>query len=311
MSSGLLALLDDVALIAKTAAASVDDVAGMTAKAGTKAAGVVIDDAAVTPRYVMGFSPARELPIVWKIARGSFFNKLVLILPAALILSQFAPWAITPVLMCGGLFLCFEGAEKVLELVHPHKEDASAPAAAPKGGADLERVRVRSAIQTDLILSAEIMAIALSSLPESPLWEQAVVLAVVGVAITAGVYGAVALIVKADDIGLALAENSGSGPMRGFGRWLVRAMPWVLFALSKIGMVAMLWVGGGILLHGAEELGLHAPADWVHHLQEVAGHALPVLGWLAAAAVSALLGLAVGFLLLPLGHLAMRLRGGH
>ncbi|WP_138469779.1 DUF808 domain-containing protein [Poseidonocella sp. HB161398] len=309
MSSGLLALLDDVALIAKTAAASVDDVAGMTAKAGSKAAGVVIDDAAVAPRFVMGFSPAREIPIVWKIAKGSVFNKLVILLPGALLLSQFAPWAITPILMAGGLFLCFEGAEKVLEMIRPHKEDASAPGVAP--GADLEKVRVNSAIKTDLILSAEIMAISLSSLPDSPLWEQAIVLAAVGIAITAGVYGAVALIVKADDIGLHLAENSGSQAVQRFGRWLVRAMPWVLFALAKIGMVAMLWVGGGILLHGSEELGLHAPAEMVHHLQEAAGHAVPFIGWLAAAAASSVLGLAIGFCLVPLGHLVARLRGGH
>ncbi|WP_172327828.1 DUF808 domain-containing protein [Mangrovicoccus sp. HB161399] len=308
MSSGLLALLDDVALIAKTAAASVDDVAGMTAKAGSKAAGVVIDDAAVTPRYVLGFSPAREIPIVWKIAKGSIFNKLVILLPGALILSQFAPWAITPILMAGGLFLCFEGAEKVIELFRPHEEDGGE---VPEPGTDLEKTRVNSAIKTDLILSAEIMAISLSSLPESPLWEQAVVLAAVGVAITAGVYGAVALIVKADDIGLHLAENSGSGAVKVFGRGLVRSMPWVLFALAKIGMVAMLWVGGGILLHGSEELGLHAPAELVHHLSEAAGHAVPFVGWLATAVGSAVLGLAVGFCLVPLGHLVSRLRGSH
>ncbi|WP_108263220.1 DUF808 domain-containing protein [Mangrovicoccus ximenensis] len=308
MSSGLLALLDDVALIAKTAAASVDDVAGMTAKAGSKAAGVVIDDAAVTPRYVMGFSPTREIPIVWKIAKGSIFNKLVILLPGALILSQFAPWAITPILMAGGLFLCFEGAEKVMELFGP-KEKAEEEL--PEPGTDLEKTRVASAIKTDLILSAEIMAIALSSLPDSPLWEQAVVLAAVGVAITAGVYGAVALIVKADDIGLHLSENSRSGAVKAFGRGLVRAMPWVLFALAKIGMVAMLWVGGGILLHGTEELGWHGPAGIVHHLQEGIGHAVPFFGWLAGAVASSAIGLAVGFCLVPLGHAVARLRGGH
>lgn len=303
MSSGLLALLDDVALIAKTASASVDDVAAMSAKAGSKAAGVVIDDAAVTPRYVLGFSPARELPIVWKIARGSIFNKLVIILPVALILSAIAPWAITPILMLGGLFLCFEGAEKVLELVHGHEEpegvaaepDPDAPGGSPAKPIKLEEARVKSAIRTDLILSAEIMAITLSAIPESPVWEQAVVLALVGVAITAGVYGAVALIVKADDIGLAMSETPEDRPLagvrRGFGHGLVRAMPWVLFALAKIGMVAMLWVGGGILIHGVEELGWHAPADALHHLAEALGG---VLGWLAGAVLSTLAGLLVG-----------------
>ena len=305
MSSGLLALLDDVALIAKTAAASADDVAALTAKAGSKAAGVVIDDAAVTPRYVMGFSPAREIPIVLKIARGSLFNKLVILLPGALLLSQFAPWAITPLLMAGGLFLCFEGAEKVLEIVHPHKTDASDPTVEP--GTDLEQVRVRSAIKTDLILSAEIMAIALATLPDSPLWEKAVVLAAVGIAITVGVYGAVALIVKADDAGLHLAREGRSGLLRGFGRGLVRAMPWVLFALSKVGMVAMLWVGGGILIHGAEELGWHAPAEWLHHVSALGGHGAGA--WAVGALVSSVIGLALGLAMVPVAHRIASLRG--
>lgn len=316
MSSGLIALLDDVALIAKTASASVDDVAAMSAKAGSKAAGVVIDDAAVTPRYVMGFSPARELPIVMKIARGSLFNKLVILLPAALLLSQFAPWAIPPLLMCGGLFLCFEGAEKVMELFH-HADPEPAGIAAvsdpqdPAGTAakpvDLEDVRVASAVRTDLILSAEIMAITLAALPmDSPLWERGLVLALVAVAITVGVYGAVALIVKADDIGLAMARGRRISPLSGgrqaLGRGIVKAMPWVLFALSKIGMVAMLWVGGGILLHGAEVLGWHAPADAAHHLAHVLGGGMAAAEWVAGALISAALGLLVGLGLVPLVH---------
>lgn len=305
MSSGLLALLDDVALIAKTASSSLDDVAAMSAKAGTKAAGVVIDDAAVTPRYVMGFSPAREIPIVMKIARGSLFNKLVILLPGALVLSFFAPWAITPILMLGGLFLCFEGAEKVLELfgaahgAHGGDDHPTADSSPVNQPVSLEETRVRSAVRTDLILSAEIMAIALSTLPESPLWEQAVVLAFVGIAITIAVYGAVALIVKADDFGLALAERDGAGIVsRGFGRGLVKAMPGVLFLLSKIGMLAMLWVGGGILLHGAEGLGWHGPADIVHTFAHGVGHGLPAMQglaeWLIGAIAAAVLGLIIG-----------------
>lgn len=282
---------------------------------------MVIDDAAVTPRYVLGFSPAREIPIVAKIARGSLFNKLVILLPGALILSYFAPWAITPILMLGGLFLCFEGAEKVLELFHkqaPEPQGVTAQKSKASGKAepvDLEKARVASAIKTDLILSAEIMALTLAGLPESPLWQQAMVLAVVGVGITVAVYGAVALIVKADDLGMALAEAAPISPLskarKAFGRGLVKAMPWVLFALAKIGMVAMLWVGGGILLHGVEELGWHGPADAVHHWAAGLGHALPVVQdfveWLAGAIFAAVLGLIIGLgitrvvLLLPFG----------
>ncbi len=302
MASGLLALLDDVALIAKTASASMDDVAAMSVKAGSKAAGVVIDDAAVTPRYLMGFSPARELPIVWKIARGSLFNKLVILLPAALILSVVAPWAITPLLMCGGLFLCFEGAEKVLELTHKPADNASPvedDPEPPQDAASLEAAQVKGAIRTDLILSAEIMAIALASLPDGALWQQGLVLACVAVGITAAVYGAVALIVKADDIGLAMVEAPGGGPTaplrRSVGRGLVKGMPTVLAALSKIGMVAMLWVGGGILLHGAGELGWHGPEAAIHHLADAVAHvAGGVLGWAVSAAIAAALGLAIG-----------------
>lgn len=311
MSSGLLALLDDVAAIAKAAAASADDVAAMSAKAGSKAAGVVIDDAAVTPRYVVGLNPARELPIVMKIAKGSFFNKLVILLPGALVLSLIAPWAITPILMLGGLFLCYEGAEKVLELFRPPAPKPEV-AAAPQDAAVLEKTRVAAAVRTDLILSAEIMAITLSTLTAAALWEQAVVLALVGIVITIAVYGAVALIVKADDMGLALAGNPENGALlRGFGRGLVRAMPGVLFVLAKVGMVAMLWVGGGILLHGAEVLGWHAPYAQVHHWVEAVQHSAGgALGWLTGALAAALLGLGVGLVLVPVIH-RLPLGDGH
>lgn len=175
--SGLLALLDDVAGIAKIAAASVDDVAGQAVKAGAKAAGAVIDDAAVTPKYVHGFTAARELPIVWRIARGSFFNKLVILLPIALLLSAFAPWLITPLLMIGGAYLCFEGAEKVLHALSHHQVNEPKLTVTPEGAAGLEETRVKGAIKTDFILSAEIMTIALATIPtDDTIWQKALIL---------------------------------------------------------------------------------------------------------------------------------------
>ncbi|WP_237215147.1 DUF808 domain-containing protein [Falsiroseomonas oryziterrae] len=297
MATGLLALLDDIAGIAKIAAASVDDVAGQAAKAGAKAAGVVIDDAAVTPRYVVGFAAAREIPIVRKIAMGSLKNKLLILLPVALILSAFAPWAITPLLVLGGLFLCYEGAEKVYEAVfphaaHPHEEKVGAAPADPRA---LEDAKVAGAIRTDFILSAEIMAITLSTVTEASIVMQAVVLGVVAVAITVAVYGAVALIVKADDAGVALAAT-GSGALRAIGRGLVAGMPAFLRALAVIGTAAMLWVGGAIVIHGLEEFGL----TWLGHLLHDVSHALPgFLGWLAGAALSGVVGLVLGAILIP------------
>lgn len=297
MSSGLLALLDDVAGLAKVAAASVDDVSGLAAKAGAKSAAVVIDDTAVTPRFVLGFSAARELPIVAKIARGSLRNKLTYLLPIALGLSLIAPWLMTPLLMFGGLFLCFEGAEKLLEWAgfghHQPEQEAARPA-----GISEEDARVQSAIRTDFILSAEIMAITLASVSDAPLWQQAIVLALVGTGITALVYGAVAVIVKADDMGLALAKRAPTTALRAMGRGIVLAMPQVLRALKIIGTIAMLLVGGGILLHGFETLGLVAPAHWVH---ESAAHiaAGGFIRWLAEALPTLLGGLLVGVVLVP------------
>ena len=214
MSTGLIALLDDVAALAKVAAASLDDVAAQAGRAGVKAAGVVIDDAAVTPRYVVGFAASRELPIVWRIALGSLKNKLVFLLPAALALSVFAPWAITPLLMLGGAFLCYEGAEKIYEALWPHAAHAheATTGAAGQDPAAFEQARIASAIQTDFILSAEIMALTLSTVPEASFWTQAAVLALVGTGITIAVYGAVALLVKADDAGVALAAGGGPRP---------------------------------------------------------------------------------------------------
>jgi predicted DNA repair protein MutK len=298
MSTGLLALLDDVAGIAKLAAASVDDVAAGAGKAGAKAAGVVIDDAAVTPRYVTGLAPTRELPIVWRIARGPLRNKLVILLPVALLLSAFAPVLITPLLVLGGAFLCYEGAEKAWEALMPHAAHAheANTGATPPNPQALEDAKVAGAIRTDFILSAEIMAIALATLPQASLAMQAVVLAIVGAGITVAVYGAVALIVKADDAGQALAAR-GTGALAALGRGLVRGMPVFLAALGVVGTAAMLWVGGGIVIHGLEEWGLGAIGHLVHDAQHMIGDG--ALGWLAGAALSGLFGLALGAALTP------------
>jgi predicted DNA repair protein MutK len=304
MAGGLVALLDDIAALAKLAAASMDDVAAASAKAGSKAIGVVIDDTAVTPRYVTGLSPARELPIIWKIALGSLRNKLLFLLPAALILSAFAPWAITPILMAGGAFLCFEGAEKVIEALSgkDHGEEV-AEITDPK---QLEDRQVSGAIRTDLILSGEIMAIALSELADQSIVNQAIALALVGLAITVGVYGMVALIVKMDDIGLAMAKRPGSGT-QALGRGLVAAMPVVLKWLGIIGTAAMLWVGGQIIVHGLHEFHFTPIPDWIHHAADGAGAALPGVGgvasWIVNAALSAIVGIVIGAVIAGLLHL--------
>ncbi len=333
MSSGLFALLDDIAGLANMAAASLDDAASQAAKAGAKAAGIVIDDAAVTPRYAVGFAADRELPIIWKIALGSLKNKLLFLLPAALVLALVAPWAITPLLMAGGAYLCFEGFEKVYELVVPH---AHHDAQEGEGGTEildatqLENQKISGAIKTDFILSAEIMAITLASVSASSFWMQALVLAVVGLGMTVLVYGVVALIVKADDAGVALAQNqrplSSLGRMslrrplqtplppasaadralrpltQAFGRGLVFGMPYFLKVLSAVGTAAMLWVGGGIIIHGFAAYGLTGIEHAVHGVAVAVGHMLPalsgVLEWLTTAAASAVFGLAIGWLCL-------------
>ena len=307
MPGGLVALLDDIAVLAKLAAASVDDVGAAAGRASAKAAGVVIDDTAVTPRYLHGFTPSRELPIVRKIAVGSLRNKVLFILPAALLLSQLVPWLLTPILMLGGTYLAFEGAEKVYEVLTGHSEkEQSLPVGAQ--GEEQERAMVRGATRTDFILSAEIMVIALNEVADEPLLSRAAILLVVAVGITALVYGVVALIVKMDDIGLRLAATR-HGAVATSGRLLVKAMPRVLSVLSTVGIVAMLWVGGHILLVGADELGWHLPYDLVHTVEEQV-HAVPavggVLAWLTNTLASALVGLAVGAVVAGLMHLRPR-----
>ncbi len=310
MSVGLLALLDDIAALTKVAAASLDDIAGQAAKAGAKAAGVVIDDAAVTPRYVIGFSAARELPIVWRIAVGSMRNKLLILLPVALLLSQFLPSAITPLLMLGGAYLCYEGVEKLYHALAPHQAHAHEAELDPVALSPqtLEDEKVAGAIKTDFILSAEIMAISLAAIPAGNLFSQAAVLAFVAVGITVAVYGVVALIVKADDAGVRLARRDGASLFarlsRALGRALVRGMPAFLMLLSAVGTAAMIWVGGGIIVHGLEVYGFHAIGAAIHTVAELAAHALPsvaaAIEWLIAAAGAGLVGLAIGTVLIPL-----------
>jgi uncharacterized protein len=309
MSVGLIALLDDLAAIAKVSAAHLDNVASQAVKAGAKAAGVVIDDAAVTPGYVIGFAAKRELPIIGRIAAGSLRNKLLILLPAALVLSHFLPQTITPILMIGGAYLCYEGVEKVFEAAIPHhahryEAELGPVASNPKA---VEDERVASAIKTDFILSAEIMAIALATLPAGSFVTQACALALVGIGITVAVYGVVALIVKADDFGMALASNDRAsvlaGMGRGLGHALVRGMPAFLAILSAVGTAAMIWVGGGIVLHGLEVYGPPSINSTVHAATEAAARALPsaagALEWIVEAAISSVLGLLIGAATIP------------
>lgn len=301
MSAGLFALLDDVAALARLAAASVDDIGAAAGRATAKAAGVVIDDTAVTPQYVQGIAPARELPIIKRIALGSLRNKVVFILPAALLLSQFVPWLLTPILMLGATYLCFEGAEKVWGMIRGN-DSHGAPVVAV--GDDAEKYMVTGAIRTDFILSAEIMVIALNEVADQSFVPRLIILLVVAVVITVVVYGVVAGIVKMDDIGLNLTQRSSSFAQK-VGRGLVAGMPKLLSALSVIGTVAMLWVGGHILLVGADDLGWHAPYALVHHGEEyvhdVAGVG-GVLAWLVNTAASAVIGLVVGAIVVAVVH---------
>lgn len=315
MAGGLFALLDDIAVLAKAAAASVDDVAAAAGRASVKASGVIVDDTAVTPQYVQGIEPKRELPIIKKIAIGSLRNKLLFILPAALLLSQFLPVALTPLLMVGGTYLCFEGVEKIWERVSGHGDEVAE--AHDEGKVVDEGTITSGAIRTDFILSAEIMVISLNEVKDEPFVTRAAILAVVAVLITLLVYGVVALIVKMDDVGLHLAK--GDGARAGLGRGLVAAMPKLLATLSVVGIAAMIWVGGHIILVGLDELSeywspLHYPYEWVHHAEEAVHDATGalggVLGWVTNTIGSAILGLIVGAIVVAVMHVVPH-KGGH
>ena len=302
MPGGLTALLDDVAVIARAASASIDDVGVAASRAGSKTAGVVIDDAAVTPSYVTGLTPDRELPLIANITKGSLKNKLIILLPGALLLSEFLPWAIIPLLMLGGAYLSYEGAEKVIEKLGGEKHGKTLEDVI-EDPARFEKERTSGAIRTDLILSAEIMAITLNEVAAESLVTRAFVLALVGIAVTVAVYGTVALIVKMDDIGLHLTKKASSAA-QAVGRGLLHAMPRLLTVLSFVGTIAMLWVGGGIVLHGLEELGLGAPAHLAHDLQHAVevstGSLAGVLGWATYAALSAMFGLILAIIVFVL-----------
>ncbi|KAA9393308.1 DUF808 domain-containing protein [Kocuria coralli] len=305
MSGGLIALLDDVAALARASAASLDDIGAAAGRASAKAAGVVVDDTAVTPQYVREVEPQRELPIIWRIAKGSLRNKLLIILPVALLLSQFAPWALTPILMAGGTYLCFEGAEKIWGAIAGHDKhlepvvgsEASADESTREGGKSGEDKVVSGAIRTDLILSAEIMVISLNEVASEPVLSRAVILIIVAIGITALVYGVVAALIRMDDVGLHLAGKDSAGAQR-VGKALVTAMPKVLQVISVVGTVAMLWVGGHIILVGLDELGWHPLYEFVHHAEEAAAAALPAVSgavaWVVNTFFSAILGLVWG-----------------
>ncbi|WP_324274236.1 DUF808 domain-containing protein [Blastococcus brunescens] len=307
MAGGLVALLDDVAVLAKAAAASIDDIGAAAGRASMKAAGVVVDDTAVTPQYVHGLNAERELPIIRKIAFGSLRNKLLVILPAILLLSQFLPWLLTPILMLGGAYLCYEGAEKIWHRIHAADEHH----AAVEDALPDEKTIVSGAVRTDFILSAEIMVISLNEVADEGFWSRAIILVVVALGITVLVYGVVGLIVKMDDVGLSLSQKPGKR-VAAFGRGLVKGMPKLLTALTVVGTAAMLWVGGHIILLGTDELGFHPIYEFVHHLEEAAKEATGavggVVGWLVNTVSSAILGLVVGALVVLVMSLTVHRR---
>lgn len=262
------------------------------AKTTGKVSGIVIDDTAVTPKYVVGLDPSRELSIIFRIAKKSLFNKLLILSPAALLLGYFAPWAITPILMLGGAYLCYEGYEKVHSMfAKPHKAEVKKEAVETITPEELEKQRVAGAVRTDIILSAEIMAIAYSQVTEQPIVNQILVMLAVAIVITIGVYGFVGLIVKADDIGVYVAREKNNPAIRKFGRGIVKLMPKFVTILSYVGTAAMLWVGAEIIAHG-----IPVANHLLHELKAALAH-IPVLAWLAQVVACALAGLGLGFII--------------
>ncbi|ENP93094.1 DUF808 domain-containing protein [Brucella abortus] len=310
MASGLFALLDNIAAIAKMAAASLDDVAGQTAKASAKAAGIVIDDTAVTPKYVVGLTPERELPVIWKITKGSLRNKLIFLLPIALVLGYFAPDFIMPLLMLGGIYLAFEGTEKLVEFFLPHDEEEHSETQG-NSAREIEASTVAGAIRTDFILSAEIMALTLAGLPPSSIFTQAIILAAVGILITFAVYGVVGIIVKLDDMGASLFMHSHTSVGRKLGKGLVDAMPVLLETLSSVGTIAMLWVGGSIIVHGLASLGFHTVEEFIRSVaQAIPAERFPfpeAVRWVVTSFLQAVLAVLTGLVAVVIVHLAKRI----
>ena len=290
MPSGFFALLDDISALVKVSAASLDDVPAQVAKTTGKVSGIVIDDTAVTPKYVVGLDPSRELFIIYRIAKKSLVNKLFILSPAALLLGYFAPWAITPILMLGGAYLCFEGYEKVHSMFSKHPDvDVESDQVKVITPEDLEKERVAGAVRTDIILSAEIMAIAYSQVTGQPIVNQIAVMVAVAVFITVAVYGFVGLLVKADDVGVHLAKGNYPPAIQKVGRGMVKFMPRFLSILSYVGTAAMLWVGAEIIAHGI---------PFTSHLLHDLEHALaniPAVAWLVKALACAMGGLMIGF----------------
>lgn len=298
MSIGLLALLDDVAALVKVSAATLDDIPAQVAKTSGKVSGIVIDDAAVTPKYVVGLDPSRELSIIYHIAKKSMINKLIFLGPAALILGFIAPWIIQPILMLGGAYLCFEGYEKVhsIFIKHEHHTDAITEENIKKiTPEELEAERIESAVRTDFILSAEIMAITYATVVDKDILQQIIVMVCVAISITIAVYGFVGLIVKADDIGVHMAKDKYPKGIKATGRGIVLLMPHFLTILGYIGTAAMLWVGAEIIVHGIAPLhhGLLAVEHYI---------TLPVLAWLAKVVLCATGGLALGAVIAKILH---------
>ncbi|GAB3271508.1 DUF808 domain-containing protein [Parahaliea aestuarii] len=309
--SSLLVLIDDIATI-------LDDVSVLSKVAAKKTAGVLGDDLAVNAEQVSGVKADRELPVVWAVAKGSFRNKCILV-PAALLISVVAPWLITPLLMLGGLFLCYEGFEKLAHpLLHSRAEDESRHKALLEKAADPardlvveEKAKINGAIRTDFILSAEIIVITLGTVADAVFSTQVLVVCTIALVMTVGVYGLVAGIIKMDDAGLYLSQREGQGPARAFLRWLGRFLlsfaPWLMKALGIVGTLAMFMVGGGILVHG-----LHPVAEVIEHLVAAGSDIAalgPVIHFAGSTLLSALFGVVAGALTLAMVGAVQKVRG--
>lgn len=313
MSASFFALLDDIAVLARAAAASIDDVVAGAAKASAKAAGVVIDDAAVSPQYVQGLTPKRELPVVWKITRGSLMNKAIIIV-GIMILSAWAPWIFPWLLIAGGTYLAYEGAEKVWHWIRPAHGHAAGGEQGDVAGIEQvvertatdEKQMVSSAVRTDLVLSIEIMLISLANIEASSWGIRLATLIVVGLLMTVAVYGTVALLIRMDDVGFWLIKKPARA-LKAIGTGLVRAMPWVFRGLTVVGALAMLWVGGHILLVNLGEVGFTAPYEFVSSI--VGAVSAPgIVTWFVDSGLSAVFGLAWGAVVMLALALVARLR---